>query len=86
LGYDGTSGIWDVPSGLPKYCVVGLVVVSGRGGSGARNGTEKLRDGALMHREKNDVKYPRTTTTGVQESASHALALKIGTNQSASCL
>jgi hypothetical protein len=55
LGYDGTSGIKDVPSGLPKYCVAGLVV-SGRGGSGARNGTEKLRDGALMHREKNDVK------------------------------
>jgi len=63
LGYDGTSGIKDVPSGLPKYCVAGLVV-SGRGGSGARNGTEKLRDGALMHREKNDVKYPRTTAVG----------------------
>jgi hypothetical protein len=86
LGYDGTSGIRGVSSGLPKYCVVGLVVVSGRGGSGARNGTEKLRDGALMHREKNDVKYPSTTTTGVQESASHTPALRIGTNQSASCL
>jgi len=63
LGYDGTSGILDVPSELPKYCVVGLVV-SGSGGSGARNGTEKCRDGALMHREKNGVKYPRTTTVG----------------------
>jgi len=67
LGYDGTSGILDVPSGLPMYRVVGL---SGSGGSGARNGIEKLRDGALMHREKNGVKYPRTTTAAVQESAS----------------
>jgi len=70
LGYDGTSGILDVPSGLPMHCVVGLVV-SGSGGSGARNGIEKLRDGALMHREKNGVKYPRTTTAAVQESASY---------------
>ena len=70
LGYDGTSGILDVPSGLPMYCVVGLVV-SGSGGSGARKGIEKQRDGALMHREKNGVKYPRTTTAAIQESASY---------------
>jgi hypothetical protein len=84
LGYDGTSGILDVPSELPKYCVVGLVV-SGSGGSGARNGTEKCRDGALMHREKNGVKYPRTTTAIVQESASRFPTLKSRTNPSASC-
>jgi len=40
LGYDGTSGILDIPSGLPMYSVVGHVV-SGSGGSGARNDTEK---------------------------------------------
>jgi len=65
LGYDGTSGIVDVLSGLPKFCVAGIAI-SGSGGSGARNGTEKLRDGALRHREKNGVKYPRTTTAAIQ--------------------
>jgi hypothetical protein len=66
-GYDGTSGISDILSGLPRYWVVGLwLVASGSGGSGARNGTEKLRDGALRHREKNGVKYPRTTTTVIE--------------------
>jgi hypothetical protein len=66
LGYDGTSGILDIGSKLPKYCVVGLVD-SGSGGSGARNGTEKLRDGALRHREKKGVKYPRTTTAATEK-------------------
>ena len=70
LGYDGTSGILGVSSKLPMYCVVGLVI-SGSGGSGARNGTEKLRDGALMHREKKGVKYPKTTTVAVRGSASY---------------
>jgi hypothetical protein len=65
-GYDGTSGILDTGSKLPKYCVVGLAD-SESGGSGARNGTDKLRDGALRHREKKGVKYPRTTTAASKQ-------------------
>lgn len=80
LGYDGTSGILDATSGLPMYCVVGLVV-SGSGGSGARNGIGKLSDGALMHREKNGVKYPRTTTANRPRVSELRLTLKTPVEQ-----
>jgi hypothetical protein len=73
------SGMLAIESKLPIW-VIGLVG-SGSGGSGARNGTKKLRDGALRHREKKGVKYPRTTTVPQKNSQSSFDIIRTRTNQ-----